>query len=216
MYKGLIYELAVEVRELNSARRRHDPNWIAECYEQIAATLGGLSEAKNATTALEIENTLIAGEQNGIGKTSSTHRTINAHLKGIARAQEADAVQKKNPRKYHAGAFLDHAEKHHRDGTALDAVRVALSECRRHMKDQITAIGADENEPRRKGNILRHGGLFAAERKYIERQVAHQEHYDSREEKKEAIESSLKSFDAKIRREERELRMTSDSPFLKE
>ncbi len=216
MHDVFIDKLAESVQELNNARHRRDQNWIIECYEQIVENLEELSEAKSATTALEVENTLIAGEQNGIRKTSGTHKTINVHLKNIARAREADAVQRKNPRKYHTGAFLDHAEKHHKDGTAFDAVRSALADCRKHMKDQITAIGADENEPRRQGNILRHDGLLYAERNYIERQVEHQEKYGSPEEKKLAKEMSLKSFDAKIRREERELEMTPDSPFMLE
>lgn len=208
---SLIDELNTGEDELNSARRMRDYDWIAECYGQIAVTVEKLYKTQNATIALELERVLIAGEQNGIRKTSKTHSAISEHLKRIDKAQKADVAQIKNPRKYHSAAFLDHADKYFRDGTANDCIRVALAECRKRLKYLITAIGAEDNEPKRDCNMLRHWGLFDAERSFIERQIDHQKKYGSAEEKKLARTDSLESFDAKRRREERELRMT-ESP----
>ncbi len=216
MNRILKKRLTQDARELNSARRKRDPNWIAECYEQIAITVGKIYQTADATIALELERVLIAGEQNGISKTSNTHKAISEHLKRLAKAQRADSAQRKNPRKYHSAAYEDHADRHFKNGAADDVVRVALAECRKRVKYLITAMGAEDNEPKRECNLLRHGGLLNAERNYIERQVEYQEEYDSREEKKQVQELCLKSFDAKIRREERELRMTPDSPFMPE
>ncbi len=208
MNKALIKKLTRSIQNLNNARRIRDHGEIAKRYERITSVVGELYTTNSVTTTLAVENALISGEQNGIPKTSNTHKTIGQYLSRIAKAQEADAEQKRNPEKYHAGALLDHADKHCKNGSAFDTVRVALAKCRSHAKNQITAVGADEIESKRECYILRHSGLADAERKYIERQIGYQEHYDSVKMKKEAQEDGLHSFDAKIRREQRELRMS--------
>lgn len=201
-------KLVQDMHELNNARRVRNYRKIAKCYEQIAATVNGLYAEPGATMALRIERTLIAGEQNGINKTQNTHQAISDHLRRIGKAQEADISQSKNPRKYHGAAFLDHADTHCKDRTANDSVRVALAECRKRLKHLITAMGAEDNEPKRQCNVLRHAGLLNAERSYIERQVDYQEKYDSAEERELAKSDSLQSFDVKMRRELREIDMT--------
>ncbi len=64
MYEPLLVTLANTAEELNSARRIRNHGRIAKRYEQIASILRGLYRTGDAATVLEIERTLIAGEQN--------------------------------------------------------------------------------------------------------------------------------------------------------
>ena len=101
MNRTLKKRLTRNARELNSARYKRDLGWIAECYEQIAITVDKIYQTADATIALEFERVLIAGEQNGINKTSNTHKSISEHLRRLAKAQRADAEQKNAPNRIH-------------------------------------------------------------------------------------------------------------------
>lgn len=206
MSKNAFDALSKASMDLTLAVRIENPKAIGDNNLLMSMILSIIYQNPAVHTVLTAEKIITAQELNRPPASPAARKDLQERFDGIESTEKLYKTHIATIPSYHAiindgnaGAYANRP-----DGTAQDTVRTTLEAIRKAMREEIKSQGANQSPQQRACNIMRYNGARDAERLYIMHQ--HQGRpYASTQTRDKAMALSLKSFDVRMKREQREM-----------